>query len=216
MELTLPQPYLEHILQTSIRYATYLDPGYPNSNAVWRIETDDSKYIVKLCGHQPEQPSSCFWLGLRELFGCIPANELNAQSTLVDYLQRHSPIAVPQILHVEPFGSPHAPPFVLLEYIPGNAPRARDYFVQQPSMCYQLGQYIGSLHAQQFEMWGNFQQTASFSNHEFMTRFIDTIWKLVQFRWQDDDEVSQELDANLQDAASLPSFSNMSLIMLDI
>lgn len=183
---------------------------------MWCVETEASRYIVKLCGHQPERPQSCFWLGLRDLFGCIPASELSAQPALVAHLQQRSPIPVPQIFHVEPYGSRNAPPFLLLEHMPGEALCDREFFARHPACAHQFGQYIGTLHAHQCETWGNFPQTASFASDEFPQRFVHTLRQLVWFAWQDDAEVSQILASYLNEAEQLPSLTHLSLIMPDI
>ena len=81
-----------------VRDAWRIDPGYPSTNDVWRIEAHDGPRALKVPRHASEAGQSCFWRGMETLFGCNPMREIGNQPALSTYLNSHGTIPVPRVL----------------------------------------------------------------------------------------------------------------------
>ena len=208
-------------LDARILEVQHIDPGYPNSNDVWLVQTEQGYHIVKVSGHEPRRPQSGFWLGLETLFGCDPARELVHQVSLSDYLNEHGAIPVPRVVKCDVSNQPFGKPYVILERMPGCSVRygsaEESEFVSDRKKMRQLGRHIGALHSSSGDAcFGNYPKTEMLPPHEFPTRLAHTLEVLAADVSTNDPEVHKSLPRFVRMARDLSPPGHISLVMPDL
>lgn len=197
-----------------------IDPGYPNTNDVWLVETENGPRVLKIYRHFQEKSESTFWPGLKMLFGCQPLREIANRPSLSCYLNDHGEISVPRILKYELSDKPFGNPYRIVENMPGisipyNSSQYED-FVSSAEIMRQFGRHIGKLHLTKYIHFGNFPQTQSFLPQDFPQRLAYTLRELSSYVWCDDIEVQESIPEFIDMAEESPPPNYISLIMPDI
>ena len=208
------QEHVQKLFDEPIIRTEHIDPGYPNTNQVWLVDAGDVSYVVKVSGHTSDTPRSCFWLGLQELFGSKPLEELTYHPALAKYLNRHGEIPVPTVLRVESSNDLIGKPFTVMERANGVGAHGHDFVPK--SIARQLGRHIGSLHSKSVKKFGNFPRTRSLSANEFPQRLVAALESLYAHAWKCDEEVQAFIDHYLARARRLPPPTHIALIMPDM
>ena len=89
---------IQEAFDSQVLSAERVYPGYPNTNEVWLVQTEEGWRVLKVSGHRPQEHGSGFWLGLQTLFACLPLKELVHQASISDRLNGLEEIPVPRIL----------------------------------------------------------------------------------------------------------------------
>ena len=211
---------IQEAFDSQVLSAQRVDPGYPNTNDVWLVQTESGWQVLKVSGHPPHEDHGGFWLGLRTLFGCQPYNELVHQSSLSDYLNGLGEIPVPRVLKCVQSDQPFGHPYLICERMPGlpvsyGSPQEHA-LVSSPDMMRQLGRHIGTLHVSRDLHLGNFPETKTFVPDEYPERLARTMQTLASHTWAEDVEVRESLPDFMSAARQVSPPEHISLIMPDM
>ena len=193
----------------------YLDPGYPNTNWVYSVDTVKNNYILKVIGHGRKFKKGCIWYGLKHLFGCNPARELTSYIQLTDFLRKASTFEVPRVLEVETDTTLFGAPYILMERIPGS-PIDEDDFHSSEGLLFQFGQHVGNIHRNRFDHFGNMTMTAKHLIHRFPRMLAQVMKKLVRYGWRKNPRIKRMLPQYFRKALEMPLPGFMAPIMVDI
>lgn len=209
---------LAHILrQTLDDDITILQPiGVPySSNQVYGVTTAAGRgYVVK----QPKQVReaiSPFWQQMDALFGINSVTQLATVRRVSERLHQQTIIPVPQVIHVEADAGGLDAPFVVLTHLAGTA-HEPDEFPPGEALHYQLGQFIGYLHAQPYAGFGNVLMAPLRPQADFLPMMITAMRQTIQRFWIDCPPLHEYLNklAATTDADAI--FSSAALLMTDI
>jgi aminoglycoside phosphotransferase (APT) family kinase protein len=185
------------------------------SNWVYGMTTaTGQRYVVK----QPKQireSMSPFWQQMDAIFGVNSAIQLATVRGVSERLQQQTIIPVPQVIHVERNAPDLEAPFVILTHLAGTA-HEPDEFPPGEALHYQLGQFIGYLHAQPDIGFGNVLMKPLRPQADFLPMMIAAMRQTIQRFWADCPQLHQYLDNLAATIDSNASFSSASLIMTDI
>ena len=203
-----------------VRDAWRIDPGYPSTNDVWRIEAHDGPRVLKVSRHASEAGQSCFWRGMETLFGCNPMREIGNQPALSTYLNSHGTIPVPRVLAHETSDNALGSPYVVAEWMPGSAvpygsPQDAGFRSSAEAVA-EIGRHVGRLHSIRHAHVGDFSGTSLLPPEEFPKRLAATMEQLASHGWSADREVKAALPGLLNAARQIPSPEHISPIMPDI
>lgn len=196
---------------------TTLHPiGVPyGSNWVYGVTTAvGQRYIVK----QPKQireSMSPFWQQMDAIFGINCVSQLRAMPTVSRRLQQQTIIPVPQVIHVELDTPDLEAPFVVLTRLAGTD-HEPDEFPDGEALHYQLGQYIGYLHAQSYTGYGNALMEPLHPKADFLTTVRSTMRQIIKRFWDNQAELYRYLDDLVATVDADALFSSANLIMTDI
>lgn len=211
---------IQKAFDSQIISASRIDPGYPNTNDVWLVQTYEGWHILKVSGHRPHEHRSPFWAGLEELFGCQPHKEFAFQPSISEYLSSKGEIPVPKILKCIDSNQPLGSPYLIAERMPGQPMPYQSSqaaaFAASSEIMRQLGRHVGKLHLHQHSCFGNFPETAKFPASEFPERLAYTMQELASDGWEDDLEVKKTLLDFVRAAQQTQPPKHISLIMPDI
>jgi Ser/Thr protein kinase RdoA (MazF antagonist) len=211
---------IQKVFTERVLSVEYIDPGYPNSNYVWMVETEDGPRVLKVSGDTHKKSEHTFWPGLRTLFGCQPLAEIAEQASLSVHLNDHGEIPVPRILKHELSNEPLGRPYIIVEKMSGTPSpynsSQHETFVSSVEIMEQFGRHIGKLHSTRYTHFGNFSQTRSFLPENFPQRLAHTMKELSSYVWADDTEVQESIPKFVNMVEKMPTPEHISLIMPDI
>lgn len=190
--------------------------GIPySSNRVSGVMTAAGRrYVVK----QPKQGRetfSPFWQQMEAIFGINSVTQLATVRGVSERLQQQTIIPVPQVIHVEADAGVLDAPFVVLTHLAGAA-HEPDEFPSGEALHYQLGQFIGSLHAQPYAGFGNVLMEPLRPKADFLSMMIAAMHQTIQRFWADCPPLYNYLDKLAATTAIDAIFSSAGLIMIDI
>ncbi len=211
------QPLAQILRQTLHDDIAALRPiGVPyGSNRVYGVTTAAGRrYVVK----QPKQVRetiSPFWQQMEALFGINSVTQLATVRSVSERLRQQTIIPVPQVIHVEANAGVLDAPFVVLTHLAGTA-HDPDEFPSGEALHYQLGQFIGYLHAQPDAGFGNLLMSPLRPQADFQPMMMAVMRQTIQRFWADCSPLHEHLDhlAATRNANAL--FSSAALIMTDI
>lgn len=190
--------------------------GVPySSNRIYDVTTAAGRrYVVK----QPKQVReaiSPFWQQMDAIFGINSVTQLAAVCSVSERLQQQTLIPAPQVIHVEADAGVLDAPFVVLTHQAGAA-HDPDEFPSGEALHYQLGQFIGYLHAQPDTGFGNVLMAPLRPKADFLPMMVAAMRQTIRRFWADCPPLQAYLDnlAATTDADAI--FSSAALIMTDI
>lgn len=196
---------------------TALQPiGIPySSNRVYAVTTAAGRgYVVK----QPKQVReaiSPFWQQMEAIFGINSVTQLATVRGVSERLQRQPIIPAPQVIHVEADAGVLDAPFIVLTHLAGAA-HDPDEFPSGETLHYQLGQFIGYLHAQPCAEFGNVLMAPLRPKADFLPMMIAAMRQTIQRFWADCPPLHEYLDKLAATTDVDAIFSSAALIMTDI
>lgn len=137
-----------------------LEPGYDNTNLVYRVTTTlKAEYIIKI-QRDPDMNRTQFWKGLNLLFHKTIRDSIHSQKALSEFLNQLHVIPVPGVIKADPTNdNPVGKPYVIMNKIEGVSVRPESSEALEISknkdMAYQLGLFLSKVHAQSFDYFGN-------------------------------------------------------------
>jgi aminoglycoside phosphotransferase (APT) family kinase protein len=201
------------VFQADVTVVARLDTG-SSSNEVYHVQAAGEAYIVKAAKAVREELSP-FWQQMAALFGSTIRTQLAGLPSLIDALQRQSPVPAPQLRHIEPDSATLGAPFTVVTYLPGATHEA-DEFPPLPSLHEELGAFVGALHAQKQVGFGCVGATPLTANELFGAHAIATMQTTIAHYWPDDVAVRQHFADLVQNQRVGAVVSHSALIMPDI
>ncbi|MBX3014767.1 MAG: aminoglycoside phosphotransferase family protein [Caldilineaceae bacterium] len=215
--MTEEQPLRDTIAQAMgepISSLQLLGSAY-GSNRVYQLTTaTGQRYVVK----QPKQVResfSPFWQQMDLLFGINKTSQISALPHVAARLQQQTILPVPKVIHTEPNPGSDQEPFAVVTAVAGEAYEP-DTFPPSAALHYQLGQYIGYLHAQTDTGYGNVLAEPRPPRAAFLPALIAGMRHTITTFWNDQPALHGYLT---ELAATTPLdaiFSTANLIMIDI
>ena len=186
------------------------------SNRVYKVETaSGQRYVVKV-PKQVRESRSPFWQQLDKIFGINSTTQITALQDVAARLQQQPIVPVPQVIHVEPDASSLLDaPYGVVTYLAGTV-HEPDEFPAEEELHYQLGQYIGYLHTQEYVGYGNVLMKPLQPKADFFATTVASMRRTIQTFWADQPELHSYLDRLTATTDSETIFSTANLIMIDI
>ena len=206
---------LRNVIDEEITDISYIDPGYPNTNYVYSIRTQDTEYILKILGHSRKFKKGCLWYGLKLLFGCDPVKELFYYRTLTDFLNNNGTIRVPEIYSISESRVIFGSPYILMEKMAGET-IDESSFITNSSIMFQFGEHIGRMHLNKSQYYGNMSDTKKFDIGRYPDALANIMEKLVEYGWKGNEKIEQLLPKYYENALNSIPPSYMAPIMVDI
>ncbi|MFM8454128.1 MAG: phosphotransferase [Gammaproteobacteria bacterium] len=176
---------VEQIIDSKISNIVLLNPHSSSSHAVYHVITQVTLnnprpeiFILKIL-RTDEIRHSIFWHGLHLLFNKTPEDAIKSQRALARYFNELHTIPAPHIFKFdETSNNILKKPYVLMDEKRGQAilkdsPEAEE-FSHNGDIAYQLGLFLGQVHSQNFEYFGNMSGSGEALTH-FPHRFAETI-----------------------------------------
>ena len=217
---------LQSLFTEKLINVEYLNANYDNTNNVYSVITNnENTYIVKALKDININRTS-FWQGLNLLFNKTIEDSINSQTAISDFLNQcqsipAQKIPVPVIVQSESTSNNSLKtPYILMSKMDGvsvlqDSDEAAS-ITKNVDIAYQLGFFIASIHAQQFEYFGNMSEEGLPLN-EFPNRLASTIKKLGSSRKaREHPEVQQLLPRYISLAKEMAPPESAGIIMLDL
>ena len=203
-----------------------LNANYDNTNNVYSVITNnENTYIVKAL-KDTNINRTAFWQGLNLLFNKTLEDSINSQTAISDCLNQcqsilAKKIPVPVVLQSDPTNNNSLKtPYIIMSKMDGKSvlPDSDEAasITKNGDIAYQMGHFIASVHAQQFEYFGNMSEEKLPLN-EFPDRLASTIKKLGSSRKaREHPEVQQLLPRYIALAKEMVPPNSAGIIMLDL
>jgi hypothetical protein len=208
----MERPNFAAILDSKLKSARYIDPGYLNANSVWEVDTEAENLIVRLSRLTPT-PEGAFWNGLKHLFNSYPYSDMDSLGNLTDFVRLHSELDVPRIELIDTSMVKLSQKYMIVERLPGSSPVKGKI---SAAVAGELGSYLGHLHKASFNTWGNFHHSKRYEPSLWALRLSDTLAFLACGWFADNSQVQELLPAFQATALRLPAPSALGLIMPDL
>lgn len=205
---------LSQALNDSVTAVQPIGVAY-GSNRVYKLETASAqRYIVKV-PKQARETTSPFWQHLDAIFGINSITQNSALHSVSTRLQQQTILAVPQVIYVEPESTLLGAPYVIVTCLDGTG-HEPDEFPAEEELHYQLGQYIGYLHTQEYVGYGNVLMKPLQPKAGFLATTVANMRRTIQTFWADQPELHRHLDRLTATTDSETIYSTANLIMIDI
>jgi aminoglycoside phosphotransferase (APT) family kinase protein len=185
-----------------------------NANDIWQVETDDGCYIIKITRTTPDHQQS-FWYGLYTTFGLDLRAALPYRKELVEFINQHSQLQIPKVMHVDTSRQLISKPYIITEYLRGE-PVVLEEAADSSTLVYQMGEHLGRLHKARMETWGCFPQEPHLEPEQWKRRLPGVLSKLAR-RWEQNREaIDKQVEEIKPRIDQLPEPARFSLILPDL
>lgn len=185
------------------------------SNHLYAIETGSGgRYVVKMPKAVRERVSP-FWQQMAAIFGIDRVTQLAGLTEVAVRLQQQTIIPVPQVIQVETASALPDAAYAIVTQLAGVA-HELDEFPASADIHYQLGQYVGYLHAQSYAGYGNILMAPLESKASFKATLVANMHRTVTTFWQDEPALHTQIEQVTAIVDPDTLFSAAALIMIDI
>ena len=188
--------------------------GGGKTNDVWQIKTEQGIYIVKIPRISPH-PKKGFAYGLYTLFRLDEYRDVIYQCELAEFIDHHSPLAVPRVVRIDTSREKIPKPYVIHEQISGEPVNFKQG-LDTRQLVKDLGDHLGSLDQANFAYWGNFQGDPKLAWKDWPHQFIQAMKKMAARRFPGDDAITYAIREAEERTHYIADPDRGSLIMLDL